>query len=283
VFIDAVPASADAKSVVLDLARSLTNDNENWAFTQLPTEAIGPHDELKIIFKLRISAPTNSAWPAVSGDICQRVGQVLHNRGVPETATSREAQRRKTRARVLDAAIVEFQRAGANSADINAIVEAAGVARSTFYFHFPTREHVLLELIRRDEDYLCAELSRFLDTRRDLPAVLNEIIRLVVALETRWGAALFRDVISLYFSPAAPEDENWTKHPTFVLLAAEIERARNRGELYDDVEAYDSAAFFLIGLHAILFSARESGAARDATLKKFVKSTLRSLQPLGYS
>jgi AcrR family transcriptional regulator len=215
----------------------------------------------------------------ISGDICQRVDQVLQNRGVPETATSREAQRRKTRARVLDAAIVEFQRAGANSADINAIVEAAGVARSTFYFHFPTREHVLLELIRRDEDYLCAELSRFLDTRRDLPAVLNEIIRLVVALETRWGAALFRDVISLYFSPAAPEDENWTKHPTFVLLAAEIERARSRGELYDDVEAYDSAAFFLIGLHAILFSARESGAARDETLKKFVKSTLRSLQP----
>ena len=166
---------------------------------------------------------------------------MLQNRRVPDTATGREAQRRKTRARVLDAAIVEFQRAGANSADINAIVEAAGVARSTFYFHFPTREHVLLELIRRDEDYLAEELSRFLDARRDLPAVLNEIIRLVVALETRWGAALFRDVISLYFSPAAPKDENWTKHPTFVLLAAEIERARIRGELYDDVEAYDSA------------------------------------------
>ena len=71
-----------------------------------------------------------------------------------DIATGREAQRRKTRARVLDAAIVEFQRAGAHSADINAIVEAAGVARSTFYFHFPTKEHVLLELIRRDEDYL---------------------------------------------------------------------------------------------------------------------------------
>ena len=179
---------------------------------------------------------------------------------------------------MLDAAIVEFQRAGAHSADINAIVEAAGVARSTFYFHFPTKEHVLLELIRRDEDYLAAELSRFLDTRRDLPAVLNEIIRLVTELENRWGAALFRDVISLYFSPAAPKDENWTKHPTFVLLAAEIERARSRGELYDDVDAYDSAAFFLIGVHAQLIGAREPGTGRDQVLKKFVKSTLRSLQ-----
>ena len=92
------------------------------------------------------------------------------------------------------------------------------------------------------------------------------------------GAALFRDVISLYFSPAAPKDDDWTKHPTFVLLAAEIERARIRGELYDDVDAFDSAAFFLIGLHAQLISARESGSRRDEVLKKFAKSTLRSLQ-----
>ena len=63
-----------------------------------------------------------------------------------------------------------------------------------------------------------------------------------------------------------------------MLLAAEIERARNRGELYDDVDAYHSAAFFLIGLHAQLISAGEPGAERDDVLKKFVKSTLRSLQ-----
>jgi AcrR family transcriptional regulator len=220
----------------------------------------------------------STAERSLSANICQRLPRIRQNRGVQDIATGREAQRRKTRARVLDAAIVEFQRAGAHSADINAIVEAAGVARSTFYFHFPTKEHVLLELIRRDEDYLAEELSRFLDTRQDLPVVLDEIVRLVVALETRWGAALFRDVISLYFSPAAPKDENWTKHPVFVLLAAEIERARIRGGLYDDVDAYDSAAFFLIGLHAQLISARESGSRRDDVLKKFAKSTLRSLQ-----
>jgi AcrR family transcriptional regulator len=218
------------------------------------------------------------AAPATLNDICQRIAGVRQNGGVPDTATGRDAQRQKTRARVLDAAIVEFQRAGAQSADINAIVEAAGVARSTFYFHFPTKEHVLLELIRRDEDYLAEELSRFLNTRRDLPAVLTEIIRLVVALETRWGAALFRDVISLYFSPTAPKDENWTKHPTFLLLAAEIERARIRGELYDDVDPYDSAAFFLIGVHGQLISAGVPGSGRDEVLKKFVTSTLRSLQ-----
>lgn len=202
-----------------------------------------------------------------------------HNERVPVSATQREAQRRRTRARLLDAAIVEFQRAGTNAADINAIATAAGVARSTFYFHFPTKEHVLLELIRRDEMRLAEELSRFLDTRRQLAAVLTVIVELVLALENRWGSALFRDVLSLYFSPNRPEPEQWTNHPTFVLLAAEIERARVRGELYDDVDSYHSAAFFLLGVYALLTTVGESDGERDAALRKFVTSSLRSMVP----
>jgi AcrR family transcriptional regulator len=190
----------------------------------------------------------------------------------------REAQRLQTRARVLDAAIVEFQRSGTSSADIKAIVDAAGVSRSTFYFHFPTKEHVLLELMRRDEVQLAEKLSRFLDSPQRLPAVLDKTVDLILALEKQWGSKLFREVIGLYFSPNKPDEEQWGQHPTYVLLAAEIERARHRGDLYDDVDCYDSAAFFLLGVHALLTSNRESGPQRDAVLTKFVKSTLRSLQ-----
>ncbi|MET0699794.1 MAG: TetR/AcrR family transcriptional regulator [Mycobacterium sp.] len=203
---------------------------------------------------------------------------MMHNERVRDGSIGREAQRRRTHARVLDAAIAEFQRTGTNSADINAIVEAAGVSRSTFYFHFPTKEHVLLELIRRDEAQLAEELSRFLDSPHDLPAVLEEIATRVLALERQWGATLFRDVTGLYFSATRPHEEKWEQHPTFVLLAAEIERARHRGELYDDVDCYDSAAFFLVGVYALLTSHRETGPERNFVLQKFVKSTLRSLQ-----
>ncbi|BBZ25774.1 TetR family transcriptional regulator [Mycolicibacterium madagascariense] len=196
---------------------------------------------------------------------------------MPEGASSRDVQRQRTRARLLDAAIVEYQRAGFVGADINAIVEAAGVSRSTFYFHFPSREHVLLELIRRDEAQLAEELSRFLDSRHTLPAVLNEIVVRVLALERQWGGGLFRDVIGLYFSSTRPPEE-WGRHPIFVLLAAEIERARHRGELHDDVDPYDSAAFFLVGVYALLTSNREPTPERDLILSKFVKSTLRSLE-----
>ena len=45
---------------------------------------------------------------------------------------------------------------------------AAGVAHGTFYFHFPTKEHVLLELERREEARVATELARFLEAPHDL-------------------------------------------------------------------------------------------------------------------
>ena len=58
----------------------------------------------------------------------------------------RERQRLETRARLFRAAIDEFRRAGFSGASVARIAEKAGVSRPSFYFHFPTREHVLLEL-----------------------------------------------------------------------------------------------------------------------------------------
>lgn len=60
--------------------------------------------------------------------------------------SARETKRLQTRERLLGAAVAEFKRSGMADADVGAIVSAAGVAHGTFFFHFPTKEHVLLEL-----------------------------------------------------------------------------------------------------------------------------------------
>src|SRR5215469_13937864 len=93
----------------------------------------------------------------------------------------REAQRLETRRRVYNAAIAEFKRSGMADADIGAIIKAAGVARGTFYFHFPTKEHVLEEVERNLVARLSNDLSRFLAESHDLWSTLAEIVRLVVA------------------------------------------------------------------------------------------------------
>src|ERR1700735_5847172 len=74
----------------------------------------------------------------------------------------RDAQRRQTRQKVYAAALAEFKRTGMAGADVGDIAAAAGVARGTFYFHFPTKEHVLAEFERHEEARLVAQLSKSL-------------------------------------------------------------------------------------------------------------------------
>ncbi len=63
-----------------------------------------------------------------------------------ERVGARERQRQETRARLFQAAISEFSARGFDRASVADIARAANVSRPAFYAHFPTKEHVLLEL-----------------------------------------------------------------------------------------------------------------------------------------
>src|SRR6476620_5971170 len=98
-------------------------------------------------------------------------------------STARDARRRQTRERVLGAAIAEFKRSGMAGADVNAIVAAAGVAHGTFFFHFPSKEHVLLELEGREEARMAGEFARFVEKHHHLVDALTKVVHLVAGLE----------------------------------------------------------------------------------------------------
>src|SRR5262249_22189505 len=96
--------------------------------------------------------------------------------GLVDKPSAREAKRLQTRERLMGAAIAEFKRTGIAAADVRAIVAAAGVAHGTFFFHFPTKEHVLLDLEHREEDRIAKELRRFLASPHDLSATLKQAV-----------------------------------------------------------------------------------------------------------
>lgn len=191
--------------------------------------------------------------------------------------SGRDAKRLRTRERLLGAAIAEFKRSGMADADVAAIVTAAGVAHGTFFFHFPTKEHVLLELERREEDRVANQLGRYLEAQRDLRSMLKEAVRLVLALERRLGVLLFKDFLALHFSQSRPPTEEGKDHPVIVLVAGEIERAKEDGVVATDVNPMNSAVFFLLGLYALL-TTTYAWPTRDAMLEDYVARTLRSIE-----
>jgi TetR/AcrR family transcriptional regulator, repressor for uid operon len=191
--------------------------------------------------------------------------------------SAREARRLQTRERILGAAVAEFKRSGMAGADVGAIVAAAGVAHGTFFFHFPSKEHVLFELECREEARMAGEFERFVGRQHDLVDTLAEVVRLVAGLEARFGPQLFKELLALHFSPTRPNKDEWTDHPLIVRLVAEIERARGGGEVHPEVDAFYSATFFLLGIYGVLTTTHNS-QTRDAMLAKLVDNAV-----LGFS
>jgi TetR/AcrR family transcriptional repressor of uid operon len=197
--------------------------------------------------------------------------------------SGRELQRRETRERVYAAAVAEFGRVGMAAADVTVIAREAGVARGTFYFHFPTKEHVLAELERREEARLAARLEKFLARPHHLAGMLREVVRLMAQMERRVGKALFREMLALHFSPNRPEvlpgTEQWADYPMMTLVVQAIGLARDRGEAYPQADALRTAQFFMLGLYAVLITSPDrSRAVRAEILDNFVATVLRSVE-----
>lgn len=188
----------------------------------------------------------------------------------------RQTRRLQTRERLLGAAIAEFKRSGLAAADVGAIVSAAGVAHGTFFFHFRTKEHVLLELERREEERIAKQLTRFARSPRDLESILHESVRLVMGLERRLGALLFKDFLALHFSQTRPPAEAVDHHPVVVAVAQEIEHARTLGTVDPDADPMNCAVFFLLGLYALLTTTHE-WPGQAAMLDDYLARTLRSI------
>jgi AcrR family transcriptional regulator len=178
----------------------------------------------------------------------------------------------------MGAAISEFKRAGMADADVGAIVAAAGVAHGTFFFHFPTKEHVLLELERREEERIAKQLARATRSSDDILLTLNEAVRLVRGLERRLGPVLFKEFLALHFSQTRPPSDESRQHPVIVEVAQAIERAQDRGDVDPGVLPMNSAVFFLLGLYALL-TTTDNWPGQAAMIEDYVARTLRSMGP----
>lgn len=190
----------------------------------------------------------------------------------------REAQRLKTRARVFDAAVAEIERSGLAGADVAAIAAAAGVVRGTFYFHFPTKEHVLVELERAEEVKMVASLETRVSRSGDLMSMLTRLVRQVFAAERRLGPVVFRDMLGLHFSATRPVEDELGEHPLAGFVIAAIAEAQAAGHVSRDADAGELGTIFLTGLFALLATGAAASGARSTLLDRYVKTIVRGME-----
>jgi AcrR family transcriptional regulator len=200
----------------------------------------------------------------------------------PEAASStlsaRDAQRLETRARLFDAAVTEISRSGLAGADVSSIAAAVGVARGTFYFHFPTKEHVVVEVERAEEAKIVARLGGKNSEPTGLLSMLSLLVREVLAAERRLGPVFFRDMLGLHFSSTRPVEDELSEHPLAEFVVAAITEAQGAGRVAHDTDAGELGVFFLTGLFALLATDTSSPRTRAALMDRYVKTMVLGME-----
>ena len=192
--------------------------------------------------------------------------------------SAREAQRLQTRARLFDAAVAEIGRSGLAGTDVAAIAAAVGVARGTFYFHFPTKEHVLAELERAEEVRVVAKLATKKNGPGDLLSMLKLLVREVLDAEQRLGPVVFRDMLGLHFSATRPVEDELGEHPLASFVIAAITEAQAARRVPRDADAGELGVIFLTGLFALLATGTTASRARAALLDRYVKTVVQGME-----
>ncbi len=139
----------------------------------------------------------------------------------------RDKQREETRRRIYLAALEVFRRDGVAQCRIEDIAQKSEVSRGAFYFHFPTKDDVLLELLRESQKPMQAKLlelpkdtplEKTLETlahemaafwqadSKLLPDVAAVALRATTLVMDREGVVV-RDVLSKIFVAAAERGE----------------------------------------------------------------------------
>jgi AcrR family transcriptional regulator len=194
--------------------------------------------------------------------------------------TRRAQQRADTWERIYRAAIAEFQRVGFGSAQIPRIAQAAGVVRGTFYFHFPSKEHVLQELAYRTQSEAAAALSGLHGSDASLTDVLGRMVEAFDGIAARIGGeSLLRDMLAMYVRPPLDGEAAEDSLLVFDELTRHLNAAMARGEIRSDIEAERLSSTVLTSLFGSLIARRTQLIDRREELGLLVDLLLRGMSP----
>ena len=182
-----------------------------------------------------------TALPVAPGTARRRDGS--RQGGGDGGGSMRDRQREETRQRVFAAALDVFRREGVSQSRIDDIAKLAGVSHGTFYFHFPTKEDVLAELLDLSEQRIIRSLDALAP---DAPAVaMLECFSVAMAREWQGDRRLFPDVAMVGLKLAAAGGPGRDAGGLRKVLAGRFARALERGSLASPMAPEVLADFFL--------------------------------------
>jgi TetR/AcrR family transcriptional repressor of uid operon len=173
--------------------------------------------------------------------------------------TTRDIQREETFERVFNTAIEEFCRVGVDKARIDFICETAGVAKGTFFFHFATKDHVLLERQRRISEAMALRMEAELISVRSVKGFLTRLANIVLEEHEAVGdPELVRKISAAIVRMGGSADLGVSATSFGRTLTSQVERLQKGGYLRTDIEAAQLADCLRLSLFGFLVNPQPS-------------------------
>jgi AcrR family transcriptional regulator len=197
---------------------------------------------------------------------------------MPRATIDRFEQRKQTRAKLVDAALKLFSTSGYEHATVDDISREAGYSKGAYYFHFSTKDDILMELLRmwtEDRTNVLAASEGEASTAEGLQEVLTSFFtyeekRWPAVLLEFWSQALRSDDVSGRLTSAY---NGWRNQ-----LTAAFEQAAGAGAIRVDSVA-DAAAVALAAHdgYAVQVAITPSGARATMSARDLGESLVGPL------
>lgn len=170
---------------------------------------------------------------------------------------TRQQQKERTRELVYATAMGLFDARGYEAVSVDDVVRATQLARGTFYFHFPTKEDVLLEAVRRGEALILARVAALGDGAPVRQVLETTIDAFLEAWEARRALLPYAGAVSLRRIASVREES--ASDPLRLELGRRVAAAGARGELSSPLPGEMLADVFLLQVFAALMTWSTTG------------------------
>jgi AcrR family transcriptional regulator len=172
---------------------------------------------------------------------------------------ARERSGDRTHRRLFETALAEFCRVGVGPASIGRIAETSGVSRPTFYFHFPTKDHVLLELQWSFEEPIAARIETAKTLDEAFVALVEGIVEALGALA---NPGVFAEMVRIYTRHSAGKALADQPHYLMRAVAARFVEAQSAGRLREGLDSERATHLFLTSVFGYLSLPVDVGESR---------------------
>lgn len=190
----------------------------------------------------------------------------------------RARKRAETRERLFEMALREFREVGVGASQIDRIARAAGVARGTFYFHFATKDDVLIELARRISARVARRVAVLDESNPSLRELLTRVNEAILDEHSRVGEAdLLGEMLSLYVRrPYDVQDPSQNIPSLSDELASHLRNAFDRGEVKSDLPPEQVALVLMTSLFGV-YTRIPPGEELQRTCEALIELLVRGL------